>query len=112
MMRSCLGSAVRMSGGGNGMCRKKPILLRDAALAQRLGERHQMIVVHPDRLVMAAGNSCNWSANMLVDAQIARQVAAGEFRQIEPVMQDRPQHPVGEAVVIFLIIRLDRSVMT
>ena len=35
----------------------------------------------------------------LVDPQIAGHVAAGEFRQIEPVMQDRPQHPVGEAVV-------------
>src|SRR5262249_6409257 len=26
------------------------------------------------------------------------------FGEIDPIMQDRPQHPVGEAVVIFLVV--------
>ena len=41
---------------------------------------------------------------MFVDAEIAAEIAAREFRKIEPVMQDRPQHAVGEAVVVFLVV--------
>jgi hypothetical protein len=41
---------------------------------------------------------------MHVDASIAAQIAAGKLRKIEAVMEDRPQHTFGEAVVVFLII--------
>ena len=41
-----------------------------------------------------------------VDAEIAAEIAAREFGEIEPVMQDRPQHAVGEAVVEFLVVVL------
>jgi hypothetical protein len=41
---------------------------------------------------------------VIVHPHVAGEVEAGEFRQIETVMQDRPKHPVGEAVVIFLVV--------
>ena len=40
----------------------------------------------------------------LVDAQVARGVGAGIFLQINAIMEDRPEHAVGQAVVVFLII--------
>ena len=39
-----------------------------------------------------------------VNAQIAGKFDRSEFRQIDAVVQDRPQHAVGKAVVIFLKI--------
>ena len=55
---------------------------------------------------MSSGRStlCSCVGEMIVDPQVTGQIAAGEFREVEPVMQDRPQHPVGEAVVIFLVV--------
>ena len=41
-----------------------------------------------------------------VDAKVAAEIAAREFGKVEPVMQDRPQHPIGEAVVEFLVVVL------
>ena len=41
-----------------------------------------------------------------VDAEIAAEIAAREFGKVEPVMQNRPQHAVGEAVVEFLVVVL------
>ena len=76
-------------------------LVLDAALAQRLGERQEVIVVHPDHVV-GPQESLQPVGEHLVDAEIAGHVAAGELHEIEPVVQDRPQHPVGEAVVEFL----------
>ena len=43
---------------------------------------------------------------MIVDPQIAREVAAGEFGEIDTIVQDRPQHAVGEAIVVFLEVLL------
>src|SRR5690606_30723491 len=68
-------------------------------------QREEMIVVHPDDVVWPQ-NLVQFIGEMLVDAQIAAEVTAREFRKIEPVMQDRPQHAVGEAVVIFVVIFL------
>ena len=44
---------------------------------------------------------------MRVDAPIAAEIATRKLRQIEPIVQNRPQHPIGETVVIFLIVGLD-----
>ena len=41
-----------------------------------------------------------------VDAPIPAQIAPHEFRQIEPVVQDRPEHTIGKAIVVFLVVRL------
>ena len=47
-----------------------------------------------------------------VDPQVAAEIDRGELGEIDPVVQDRPQHPVGEAVVIFLVVgrrQIDRD---
>src|SRR4051794_7656804 len=41
---------------------------------------------------------------MLVDPHVAGKVAARELGQIEAIMQDRPEHAIGEAVVVFLVV--------
>ena len=51
MSHSCSGTATSMSGGGNGMCKKKPMRLSDLARAKLRGEGDQMIVVNPDEIV-------------------------------------------------------------
>ena len=76
-----------------------------AALAQRLGERHQMIVMHPDDIV-GLQQLLEFVGEEFVDAEITAEIAAREFGEVKPVMQDRPQHAVGEAVVEFLVVVL------
>ena len=75
------------------------------AIAQRLGERHEMIVVHPHDIV-GPQQFFRCVGEILVDAKIAAKVAAREFGKVEPIMQDRPQHAVGETVVEFLVVVL------
>ena len=43
---------------------------------------------------------------MLVHPEITCEVASIELGQIDAIMQHRPQHPVGEAIIIFLIVLL------
>ena len=75
------------------------------AIAQRLGQRDQMIVMHPHDVV-GLQQCFEVTGEILVDAEIAAEIAAGEFGEIEPIMQDRPQHTIGEAVVEFLVVIL------
>src|SRR6266542_695176 len=41
---------------------------------------------------------------MGIDAPIAAEIAAGKFSEIEPIVQNWPEHAISEAVVIFLIV--------
>ena len=75
------------------------------ALAQRLGQRHQVIVVHPD-YVVGTQQLFQIFGEEFVDAEIATEIAAREFGEVEPVMQNRPQHAVSETVIEFLVIVL------
>ena len=43
---------------------------------------------------------------MFVRPHVSGEIAPRELGEIEPEMQNRPQHPVGEAVVVFLIVLL------
>ena len=76
-----------------------------AARPEFAGERHQMIVVHPDDVVVL-DDRVELIGEQAVDAHVAALVGARIFLQVDPVVQDRPQHPVGEAVVIFLVVGL------
>src|SRR5690606_1577225 len=97
-------NALMLRQGGDDLRRRKRRMQEEAdlvpvpAFAQRLRQREEMIVVHPDDVVWPQ-NLVQFIGEMLVDAQVAAEVTAREFRKIEPVMQDRPQHAVGEAVV-------------
>src|ERR1035441_5097213 len=79
-----------------------------AELAQHLGQRNQMIVVHPHHVVRAQ-QLLQIAGEEFIDPQIAAKIAAGEFGEIEPVMQDRPQHTVGKTVVEFLVVVLAQT---
>src|SRR5262249_34906358 len=76
-----------------------------AELAQGLGKRHQVIIVHPNQIVRLQ-HLVDLVREIVVDTQVAGQIATGEFGKVDAVVQDRPQHPVGEAVVVFLVILL------
>ena len=73
------------------------------ALAQCLGERHQMIIMHPDQ-ILRREHLVQLAREMIVDPQIAAQIAARELGEIDAIVQDRPQHTIGEAVVVFLVV--------
>ena len=52
-------------------------------------------IIRPNEFVQFAGE-------MLVDAHVAGEIAAGIFGEIQPIVQDRPQHSIGKAVVVFV----------
>ena len=41
---------------------------------------------------------------MIVDTQITTQVSPRELGKIDSIMQDRPEHPIREAVVVFAVV--------
>lgn len=65
---------------------------------------HQMVVVHPHDVVRAQ-EARHLICEIGIDADVAGEVRACVFRKIGPIVQHRPQHAVGEAVVIFMIVR-------
>ena len=75
--------------------------LAPAKRTQPLSERDQVIVVHPHQIARVQHRPQR-AREGLVDPQIARQVAPGEADQRRPVMEQRPQHPVGVADVVFV----------
>lgn len=64
-----------------------------------------MVIMNPDDVV-GPKKLVQFRGKALVDPHIAAEVAAGEFRQVQPVMQDRPEHAVGISIVVFLKIFL------
>ena len=59
--------------------------------------------MHPDHVV-GLDERRQRVGEQRVDPQISGELDRGEFGQIDPIVQDRPQHAVGEAVVIILEI--------
>src|SRR5262249_25855857 len=74
-----------------------------AAPPQGIRDRDQVIVVNPDQVIFLE-DLFEFGGEMIVDPEIATEVAARKLRQVQPVMENRPQHPIGEAVIILLII--------
>ena len=89
-------------------CRKRRVQekadrLPAIQLAQRFAERDQMIVVHPDEIV-GLQHRRQRPREHPVDAQIAREIAAREADQRRSVMKQRPQHAIGIADVVFVVV--------
>jgi len=74
-----------------------------AALAERLGERHQVIIMHADEILWPE-HIVQFAREVIIDSQIAAQIATRELGKVNAVVQDRPQHAIGEAVVVFLVV--------
>ena len=83
---------------------EKPDRIAMAAIAQHLRQRDEMVIVHPDHVV-GSQPIVDLGGKERVHSPVAAEVAAREFRKVETVMQDGPQDPIGEAVVVFLIVR-------
>ncbi|MNZ96173.1 hypothetical protein D3C78_1153550 [compost metagenome] len=74
-----------------------------AACAQRLGKRDQVVVVDPEDVV-GFEERAEAFGEEFVDPLVAAEIGLVELGEIDPVVQDRPQHAVGEAVVVLLEI--------
>ena len=90
-------------GGREGHVQEKAYPIGKTAFAQLVRDRDEVIIVHPN-YVIGLHDFGELGGEMPVDSEIAAEVATRELGQVDAVVQDRPQHAVGEAVVIFLII--------
>ena len=75
------------------------------AAAKVHGQRDQVIVIHPDHVV-GLQHQTRPVGKQPVSPEIARHFLPVIFRQIQPAMKDRPQHPVGKAAITFIQIGL------
>ena len=69
--------------------------------AQLLAHRDQVVVVHPDQVVVAQ-IGIKLLGEQLVDLAVGHVPVAIEARQVEAVVEQRPQRAVGEAAVVAL----------
>lgn len=83
--------------------KKEPDAVSMTASPQRVGDRDEVIIVNPDHVV-GFDDLFEFRGETVIDAEIATQIAAGKLGEIKAVMEDWPQHPIGKAVVIFLVI--------
>ena len=91
------GSRAKTSGGGNGTWRKNPIAAAGAAAAEQLGEQQQVVVVHPAELLLLRLVALR---ETLVDRAVGMPPAALEGGLLHEPVQQRPERPVREAVVV------------
>src|SRR5690606_28819889 len=73
----------------------------DASAAQLKTKRDQMIVVNPDHIAVARG-AADEPGEIRVDLAVAPVALPSHLGEIETAMTERPQGPIGEAVVIAL----------
>src|SRR5215813_234092 len=71
-----------------------------------------MIVMHPHE-IFRLENLVQLTRKIVVDAQIATEIAAREFGEVNAVVKNRPEHAVSKAAIVFLVIlsgEIDRDV--
>jgi hypothetical protein len=74
-----------------------------AAPPQGIRDRDQVIVVDPDKIVIL-DDFLQFGRKVIVDPEISAEVSPRKLGEVQPIMQDRPQHPVGEPIIVFLIV--------
>ena len=77
--------------------------IEPSARAQFSRQRHQVVVVHPDDVVVL-DEEVERVGEATIDAHVAAPVGARIFLQIDAIVKDRPKHPVRQSLVIFLEI--------
>ena len=60
-----------------------------------------MVVVNPEQIIFF-DDLFELGREVFIDPEVATKIPARELREIKPVVQDWPQHPIGETVVVFL----------
>ena len=93
------GICMNSSTGGNGMCRKKPMVRSGRSIAQHLRHQLQLVVLHPHRRALG-GRARRGLGEAAVDVDVAVPPLAVVDRLDDDVVVQRPQRGVGEALVV------------
>ena len=93
------GICMNSSTGGNGMCRKKPMVRSGRSIAQHLRHQLQLVVLHPHRRALRRG-ARRGLGEAPVDVDVAVPPLAVVDRFDDDVVVQRPQRGVGEALVV------------
>ena len=76
-------------GRGEGDMQEKADAVGAAPAAQLFGDRNEMVVMHPDYIV-GADELHQLGGEVVVDAEIAGEVAPGKLSEVDAIVQDRP----------------------
>ena len=99
------GRRANSSHGGNGMCRKKPIVGVGAQLADHRRDELELVVVDPDH-GSGRGDLGEALGEPLVDGDVGVPLLRLERRLAHRVVVQRPQRVVGEALVVVVVLAL------
>jgi hypothetical protein len=69
---------------------------------QRFGDWYEMIVVDPNQIIFL-DDLFELRRKMIVDLEISAEIPMRKLGEVQTVMQDWPQYPVGEAPVVFFV---------
>src|SRR5262249_14227493 len=88
-----------------GNVKKKANPLAGPKRAELRGERHQMIIMHPDEVIGPA-NGSERSCKGAVEALVTLSIRRLEVDQVQPIMAGRPEHLISKTQIIFVVILL------
>ena len=84
---------------------EKPDPIGMASPPQRVRNRDEVIVVDPDQIIIF-DDFLEFCRKMIIDPEIPAEIPKRKLGKVKPIMQYRPQHPIGEPVIVFLIVVL------
>src|SRR5215469_612553 len=64
-------------------------------------DRYQMVVMNPNQIIFL-DDLFKLGREMIIDLEISGEIPACELGEVQPIMQNWPQHSIGKAAVIFL----------
>ena len=76
-----------------------------AARAQFTRESHQVVIVHPDDVVLVHQRA-QVVRIQLIYAHVPARLGTGVLLEVDPAVENRPEHAIGEPVAIFLNVAL------
>jgi hypothetical protein len=76
-----------------------------AARAQFARESHQVVIVHPDDVVLVHQRA-QVVRIQLIHAHVPARLGTGVLLEVDPAVENRPEHAIGEPVAIFLNVAL------
>src|SRR5262249_23800380 len=80
---------------------EKPDPVGMASTPQGVRDRDQVIIVDPNEIIIL-DDFLKFDREVIIDPEIPAEVPTRKLSKIEPIMQYRPQHPIGETVIVFL----------
>jgi hypothetical protein len=88
-----------------GTRKKETDPIRVAAASQRVRNRNQVVVVDPNH-VIRRDDLFELGGKVIVDPHVSGEIPPRKLGEVKPEVQDWPQHPVGETVVILMVVLL------